>query len=142
MAAEQGIRSTAVPEAVCDVELSRYAASAAVGHPAPNTCELRSIPSSGECPSDAAGNAPRDGSNATADAATAATGPGIRPVGSSGHCESANSFTGKHGHRWRTGGAARNGMEQLPDDHGAYRNVFRPAAAAAAAATNWSSIRT
>ena len=141
MAAEQGIRSTAVPEAVCDVELSGHAASAAVGYTTPNTCELRSIPSSGECPSDAAGNAPRDGSNATADAATAATGPDIRPVGSCGYCESANSFTGKYGHRWRTGGAARSGMEQLPDDHGAYRNVFR-SAAAAAAATNWSSIRT
>ena len=44
MAAEQGIRSTAVPEAVRVVELSRDAATAAVGTDTPDARELRGIP--------------------------------------------------------------------------------------------------
>ena len=139
MVAEQGIRSTAVPEAVRDVELSRDAATAAVGTDAPDARELRGIPSTGKHPNDAAGNGHRcptnaadDSSSSTADA-TGRHAYDVRPVGScSSQCENAGSFAWDHRHRRRTDGAARRSfMEELPDNHGAYHLVLRTAATAA-----------
>ena len=136
MAAEQGIRSTAVPEAARDVELSRPAATAAVDADAR---ELRGIPSTDECSDDAAGNGHRcptnaanDSSSSTADA-TGRHADDVRPVGSCrSQCENAGSFIWDDRYRGRTDGAARCSiMEELSDNNGAYHLVPRAAAASA-----------